>query len=108
MYFFLVLHYIHVYIYLHSLIGEMVWFTSFPPYWFQIIGVTGSKKVGNDATQKYKYKMITVDGFQLIPNEIHRYTVTLLGYILTVTESVLSPSQTAFSIDKLTRYTYYL
>ena len=60
----------------------MVWFTSFPPYWFQIIGVTGSKKVGNDATQKYKYKMITVDGFQLIPNEIHRYTVTLLGYMI--------------------------
>ena len=71
----------------------MVWFTSFPPYWFQIIAVTGSKEVGNDATQKYKYKMITVDGFQLIPNEIHRYTVILLGYILTF--SVLSLSQTA-------------
>ena len=91
---------------MHSLIGEMVRFTSFPPYRFQIIGVTGSKKVGNDATQKYKYKMITADGFQLIPNEIHRYTVTLLGYILT--DSVLSLSQTAFSLDKPTRYTYNL
>lgn len=42
-------------------------FASLSPYWFQIIGITGSEKISNDTAQQNKYEVIGVDGFNLVP-----------------------------------------